>query len=430
MSGFPEKQTSSVAGRDEERVDGANQSLADALSTSFSILKAAMVVLVVLFLASGAFVVEQNEQAIVLRLGKPVGGIRTAGFNWAFPAPIDEVIKVPVKQSSTVAIESHWLHIRDKEKGLPLSQIMRGRKGLHPMRDGALLTGDKGLVHIRWQLTYAVNDLLLFVTHVSDADVEKAGLLITKVLENVAIHIVGGYTTEEATRKRLSELRAEVKMAINETLDRLKTGIIVETVEIPESTPPVQIKLAFDQVIQEENNKRTTIRNAEQMARQLLNAVAGSAHPRLIADLDDRDAAVLAGDTDEVERIDKRIDDILEFEASGMTGSMISMAKGYYSSVVQDIRGDVEEYEALVVEFQERPMLLKSRLWQETKSRLFSSPGVTKIYSPRGSEFRISLGLDPRQRQKAERDEYLKEVERGAPLELEIKYPGGPLTVP
>ena len=66
-------------------LDAAQQSLGDALRTSFKILKLAIIVLVILFLASGAFVVEQNEQAIVWRLGKPAGGGREAGRGWALP---------------------------------------------------------------------------------------------------------------------------------------------------------------------------------------------------------------------------------------------------------------------------------------------------------------------------------------------------------
>ena len=60
----------------EAPLDPANQSLAEALRTTFRILKFFMVVLVVLFLASGAIVVDQNEQAVVFRFGRPVGGVR------------------------------------------------------------------------------------------------------------------------------------------------------------------------------------------------------------------------------------------------------------------------------------------------------------------------------------------------------------------
>ncbi len=410
-------------------IDPANESLADALRTSFRILKLAMIVLVVLFLPSGTFVVEQTEQAIVLRMGKPVGRVREAGFNWAFPAPIDEVVKIPVKQSSTLTIDSHWLHLRENEKTIPLSQLRRGRKGLHPMRDGALLTSDMGLVHVQWRLTYRITDLTKYVTMIADTNVEKPDQIITAVLERSAIHVVSQFTTEEATRKRLTDMRDQLKVAINLALEEVGSGIVVESVA-PKAIPPVQTRLAFDEVIRAENNKRTTIRDAEQKARQMLNSTAGAAHSRIIAHLDALDAARLAHDDRESARLEAEVDQMIEREATGRVGAMIRDAKSYYTSAVQRMRGDAEQYQTLLDEYRSQPEMLINRLWEKTKNRLFSNPGITKVYRPPGAQFRIRVGLDPRQREKKERDKYLLNLLPDEPLEFEVKIPGGPLTVP
>ena len=53
--------------------DAGSQALADALRSSFFIVKIIMVALVLVFLGSGFFTVGPQEQAIKLRLGKPVG---------------------------------------------------------------------------------------------------------------------------------------------------------------------------------------------------------------------------------------------------------------------------------------------------------------------------------------------------------------------
>ena len=78
--------------------DAASQALAEALRSSFFIVKIIMVGLVLVFLGSGFFTVGPQEQAVVLRLGKPVGqgaqALLGPGPHWAWPAPIDEVIKL------------------------------------------------------------------------------------------------------------------------------------------------------------------------------------------------------------------------------------------------------------------------------------------------------------------------------------------------
>lgn len=412
----------------ESPLDAAQQSLGDALRTSFKILKLAIIVLVILFLASGAFVVEQNEQAIVLRLGKPTGGVREAGPGWAFPYPIDEVLKLPVKQSSSLAIDSHWLFLRKNEKTLPLDQIRRGHNsGLHPMRDGALLTADKGLVHVKWTLTYHLNDLAKYVSTVADTNVDKAEKIITKLLENAAIDVAGGFTTEDVTRKRLTDLRDQVRVLVNSSLERLGTGIVVDSIQ-PISTPPIQTRTAFDNVLRAENNRQSTIIQAQKEAADLLNQTAGAAHTRLIALLDQRDVAEAAGDTQQVESVLRDIDRVVEFEASGLVGTMISSAKGYHTSVVQSMRSDAEQYETLLEEYRSRPELLKTRLWQATKKRLLRSDGVTKVYRPAGTQIRIRIGPDPRQRERREQQKYLEEQGTWHPTDdrhPHVIYPGG-----
>ena len=83
----------------EPSLDPAQQSLADALRLSFGILKIVMIILAVFFLASGVFIVDQKQAALVLRFGRPVGGLRDPtvyepGLHWALPYPIDRVVTV------------------------------------------------------------------------------------------------------------------------------------------------------------------------------------------------------------------------------------------------------------------------------------------------------------------------------------------------
>ncbi len=417
----------------EAPLDTAQQSLADALRTSFRILKFAMIVLVIAYFASGMFRVEQNKRAVVLRLGRPVGDVRLPGMHWAFPPPIDQIIEIPVRRSTTLTIDSHWLHLSAKERSLPLSDIHRGpRTGLHPVRDGTLLTGDRGLVHIKWRVTYRIDKLRDYVAHVADEDytmVDEAKVeqVITKLLERAAIDVVGGYTTEDATRKRLNELREEVKRRLNIKLDALATGIRVEKVEIPLSTPPLQTRLAFDKVTRAENKKQTMIREAEQKKTNMLNEAAGAAHVKLIRLLDERREAMSTGDVAEAERLDSEISRVVEIEASGRAGRMIREAKGYYTSAVQQMRADAEQYETLLDEWLNRRELLVTRIWEEAKQSLMGNPAIRKMYRPLGAEFRVRVALDPRERQIEERMRYLQEEATGGHVhrELEPKFPGG-----
>src|SRR6185369_16563350 len=69
-------------------VDSGSQALAEALRSSFAIVKLVMIVLLAVFLFSGFFTVGPQEKAIILRLGRPLGegekALLGAGPHWAW----------------------------------------------------------------------------------------------------------------------------------------------------------------------------------------------------------------------------------------------------------------------------------------------------------------------------------------------------------
>ena len=92
--------------------DAGSRALAEALRSSFVIVKVIMVLLAVLFLGSGLTTVGTQEKAVILRFGRPVGEGEDAllgpGFHWAWPPPIDEVVKIPIGQVQTVQSTIGW----------------------------------------------------------------------------------------------------------------------------------------------------------------------------------------------------------------------------------------------------------------------------------------------------------------------------------
>ena len=85
----------------ENRLDPAQQSLAEALRLSFGVLKFFMVVLIALFLFSGVFSVREQEMAVRLRFGRILGlpgqqVLKPGGPYFSLPYPFEQVIVVPV----------------------------------------------------------------------------------------------------------------------------------------------------------------------------------------------------------------------------------------------------------------------------------------------------------------------------------------------
>src|SRR4051794_8821377 len=92
--------------------DSGSRALSEALRSSFFIVKIVLVGLVLVFLSSGFFQVGPQERAIILTFGKPQGEGEKAllgpGFHWAFPAPIDEIKRIPAAQIQVASSTVGW----------------------------------------------------------------------------------------------------------------------------------------------------------------------------------------------------------------------------------------------------------------------------------------------------------------------------------
>ncbi|MEK7710536.1 MAG: SPFH domain-containing protein [Planctomycetota bacterium] len=380
----------------EEPLDAANQSLSDALRSSFSILKGIMLILVVLYLFSNVRRIDSSEQALLLRLGHLYPKPYEPGLVWAFPYPIDEIVPLPTKQSNNLLVKSHSFFRRPEEEGKPLSFIMRGGEGLNPGLDGALVTADTGLVHVQWKVTYKIDDLTGYVSTIKTKELEAAQDLIQRMVETTGIHLAGELTAEEMIRTRVDHVQTEMTRRVNERLKELNSGLTVTRVEMFEPTPPIPVRDAFDNTQKAENTKQTKIRDAEQQRTKLLSEAAGAAYPRVIDLLDAIDRGA-PKEGRSVEELRADLGRTLEFEVEGETGQRIKDAGAYFSVVVGRMRGDVELYRTLLPEYERNPRLLIGRLWEETRQRIMKYSGVTKIYRPGPSQFRLHVPLDPEQ---------------------------------
>ena len=97
-----------------ELQDTGSQAMAEALRSSFAIVKFVMLLMIAAFFCSGFFQVGPSEKAIILRFGKPVGAGEKAllgsGLHWSFPYPIDEVVKIPITEIQKVTSDNGWYY--------------------------------------------------------------------------------------------------------------------------------------------------------------------------------------------------------------------------------------------------------------------------------------------------------------------------------
>src|SRR3954469_14546462 len=156
-----------------ERVqeDAGSTALAEALRSSFAIVKILMIILVIAFFASGIFTVNSQQKAIILRFGKPVGAgadqLLGPGLHWSFPSPIDEVVRIPIGEIQEVRSTSGWYATTPEAEAS--GQEGDPNASLSPQNDGYTITSDGNIIHARATVRYRVADPIAYLLNFQNA---------------------------------------------------------------------------------------------------------------------------------------------------------------------------------------------------------------------------------------------------------------------
>jgi membrane protease subunit HflK len=266
--------------------DAGTRALADALKSSFALVRIALAALVVYFCCSNFFTVSQSERAVVLRFGEPVGRGESAvlgpGFHLAWPYPIDEVVKIPAQQILSAGSTVGWYRV---PKG-PVPANLPPPPSLNPLVDGYAITGDGNIIHAQATLRYRVVDPVRFYFAFTNAPA-----LVTNALNNALTFACSQFNVDDALRLNLVGLRERMTARIGQSAREQDLGIAVEQLDLVTAIPR-QVKAAYEQVTSAENELSTRVNDAQTYADGVLARALGEAAGRTNAAEADRNRMV------------------------------------------------------------------------------------------------------------------------------------------
>lgn len=311
-------------GAENRASDVASRSLSEALRLSFNIIKVLVGVVVLLFLTSGIFIVEQHEAAVVLRFGRPLDRILEPGLHWAWPFLIDEHVKVPVGRV-------HSAEVSFMPRDFPRERLP-GR--LRPGADWYLLTGDANIIHSRWVVRYRIADPLAYISSAYEPE------RVLKVLtEQAVLRAAGSFDVDSALRTDVDGLRRRIQSSVSAGLLDYETGLVVEGLEVDSVIPPHQVRDAFISVILAEQQRSEKISEARAYAGRILSGVEGDAG-RLISEAETHKTR-----TQERARADERyMKDLLAGHPAGPDGLRVFLEQLYLDSLSMVLAGADERF--------------------------------------------------------------------------------------
>ncbi|MCB1126922.1 MAG: protease modulator HflK [Verrucomicrobiae bacterium] len=358
---LPKKQPEPPPAPDEVVVtppveDAGTQALTEALSSSFKIVRFVMLLLLGVFLVSGSFIVRQGEVAVLLRFGKPVGVgaelVRQPGFYFAWPAPIDEVIKIKSGESLTLRSTTGWHSTSPQMEALGQEPPAMGF--LNPASEGYAISADGNIFHARATVKYRVADPLRYRFGFADA-----ASILTNIVNNAIVHAAARMTAEDALYKNKAGYRDLVMARVQEQVDELNLGITLEPGDV-ETKPPADVKRAFDDVIA-----------AEQEGSKLVQEARGY--------------------HDEVTLL-----------ARGEAQALINAAGTQSNLFVQAVGAQAAAFTQMLPEYEKDPWLFRSRLLTARMERVLTN-AQEKMFLPdlppgQTRELRLQLSREPIER--------------------------------
>lgn len=285
----------------------------------------------VLWGASGFYIVDEGTHGVETRFGKYIATTQS-GLNWHFPAPIESVTVVDVKQQRYIEV---GYRSGGTEQGL----------GSVP-KEALMLTKDENIVDVRLAVQYQVKDAKDFIFNV----VNPAATL-KQVTESAQRGVVGSSKMDFVLTEGRSEIVTQIKKEIQDVMDNYKSGIQITSVNLQDAQPPEQVQNAFEDAIKAREDEQRLINEAE--------AYSNDVVPK----------------------------------ARGAAARKIQEAEGYKEQVIAQAEGESNRFSKLLTEYTKAPEVTRKRLYIESMEAVLSESNTVMV-DVKGSNNMLYLPLD------------------------------------
>ncbi len=270
-----------------------------------------LIVLIValIWIASGFYIVDASQRGVVLRFGKQVE-ITEAGPRWHLPYPIETVEVVNLSQVRTVEVG-----YRDNEKNKMLKESL-------------MLTDDENIIDIQFAVQYFLKDPAEYLFNNRMFDDKET---VRQVAETAIREVVGRSKMDFVLYEGREQVAASTTKLIQDILDRYKAGIIVSKVTMRNAQPPEQVQAAFDDAVKASQDRERQKNEGQ--------AYANDVVPR----------------------------------AKGAAARLMQEADGYKQRVIANAEGDASRFKQIVVEYEKAPQVTRERMYQDMKQQILTS---------------------------------------------------------
>lgn len=198
------------------------------------------VVILAVWLYNAVFMVDEQEQALILRFGE-YNRTLESGLHLYFP-PIERRFQRNVTQ-----VRSY-------------------------RQTGQMLTEDENIVEVPLAVQYRISNLQNFILRVEDPETS-----LRHATESALRHVVGSTSMHQVLTEGREQMGVETTERLQRYLDLYQTGITVVQVNIESAQAPAEVQDAFDDVIRAREDEVRERNQAESYANSVIPEARGRA---------------------------------------------------------------------------------------------------------------------------------------------------------
>ena len=262
--------------------------------------------------------INASETGVVLRFGQ-FSRLMTPGINLKLPRPFETVRKVDI---------GSVFQTNDQVR---------------------MLTRDENIVTVDFNVQYQVRDPKLFLFGVREPDAT-----LGQAAESAVRTVIGGSSMDTILSGQRTELMAEAKKLLQDTLDRYNTGLVLTELNFQNVRPPQEVKDAFDDANRALQDKQRLEEEAKAYASQVVP------------------------------------------EARGDAATARAEAEGYKSERIARAEGDAQRFNLVESQYRAAPEVTRKRLYLETMEQVVGKTPKVIDFSEGKNILNLPLAPDVR----------------------------------
>jgi modulator of FtsH protease HflK len=267
-----------------------------------------------LWLASGVYRVQPDEQGVVLRFGA-FNRMTLPGLNYHLPWPIERVETPAVTRINRIEIGYR------SAGGARIETDNQG--GRTVLEESLMLTGDENIIDINFAVFWRINDAVGYLFNTRNPP-----LIIKAVAESVMREVIGRTPIQPALTELRAQIETDVLRQTQQILNNYKTGVEITQVQLQKVDPPAEVVESFLDV-QRANTDAERLRNeAEAYHNDIVPRARGDA-ARIVAEGQGARQASIAQATGQTQRF-------LSVLAAYQTAREVTLRRMYLETM-QDI---------------------------------------------------------------------------------------------